>query len=857
LPDPGPALLGAALGAVRAAVDDVVAANAGTLAAKLGVTPVAAALQAAEHDLADARTHAQAFADALQPPPIDPARVRAATAELGKTVAALDKACTDLGAPAGSLARAVSAVHGALTPTRFTGDLGVAAGTNPWSVQGTTLSYRLAGANSAPHAGFRLLHPALQASLEWTTGRVALALDAEVDLELDPGFLAKLLAVTGAGPTRAALAVGVDSEHGLTVGAGRRRTGLAAGSGSGPIRVRDVTLGLDDAGGGASLELTSVLSGSLGSALQVRLDGAGLLVTVAQSGVTTTVRPPEGGRIAVDAAGLVHGGGAFTHKGADYAGGFGVTVGPVSATANLIVADQPFSLTLLIFTRFPAPVQLGLGFTLNGVGGLLAVNRSLSTDAFIAHLHDGTVGALLFPPDSSRMPALETLEQVFPKRPGAFAVGPAFDVGWGARTLVSARVGVFVVVPDPRIVVLGTVRAAIPAPALPLVDLRATIVGELREQRLLMRVGLDPGSRVAGYPLSGDVGLLLRTGDTAEFAFSAGGFHPGYRGPAELSGMRRLALDLSPPTLVTLRAEAYLAVTSNALMVGARVDLGIDLDVADARGYLSFDALVVVDPLHFAVDVRAGISVSVLGETVAGVALALHLEGPHPWVASGTATLELLFLPDIDLSFGPLRWPSDAQLPPAPTSVSALDLVIAAFREPGAARTFLPVGVVDPVVLREDRPAAALHPLGGVELRQRAVPLHTPIETVGPAPSREGTIEIASTSIGVPGVGVVPTTDLFAPGQFLKLRDDQRLSRAAFEPHVSGRRVDARAAHTPGPSRPVAVAWKTIVPGQVLPADGVGTVPHGGAGGVLAVGAVARARSGSYAVAGERLEAIA
>jgi hypothetical protein len=380
---------------------------------------------------------------------------------------------------------------------------------------------------------------------------------------------------------------------------------------------------------------------------------------------------------------------------------------------------------------------------------------------------------------------------------------------------------------------------------------------------LLVRVGLESGSRVAGYPLSGDVGVLVRTGDAPDFAFAAGGFHPGYRGPAELAGLRRLAIDLSPPTVLTVRAEAYVALTSNAFMVGARVDLGIDLEVADARGYLAFDAIVTIEPLHFAVDVRAGITVSVLGETVAGVALALHLEGPSPWIASGTATLELFFLPDIDLSFGPLRWPSGVQLPPAPNDVSALKLVVAAFKEPGAAHSILPPRTADPVLLRGDAAdgEVACHPLGRVDLRQRAIPLSTKIATVGPSPSSEHEIAIKSVSIGGTAVPYEPTTDLFAPGQFERLRDDERLSRAAFERHVSGVQVAAGAAHVARAVSHVVLGWETIVPGHVIGPGGVGSVPHGGAGAVLALSAVARRRVADpgtlYAVGGAPLEAVA
>ena len=78
--------------------------------------------------------------------------------------------------------------------------------------------------------------------------------------------------------------------------------------------------------------------------------------------------------------------------------------------------------------------------------------------------------------------------------------------------------------------IIGRVRIALPAPQLPIVDLRATVYGEITPDHLLILVSLD-GSRIAGFTVGGDIGLLLRWGGGAEFAISAGGFHPRYDPP--------------------------------------------------------------------------------------------------------------------------------------------------------------------------------------------------------------------------------------------------------------------------------------------------------------------------------------
>jgi hypothetical protein len=137
----------------------------------------------------------------------------------------------------------------------------------------------------------------------------------------------------------------------------------------------------------------------------------------------------------------------------------------------------------------------------------------------------------------------------------------------------------------------------------------------------------------------------------------------------------------------------------------------------------------------------------------------------------------------------------------------------------------------------------ACHPLGSVELRQRVVPFGTPIDTVGPQPSEERLVDIGVVTVRgltAAAVAVERTTDLFAPGQFERLRSDQRLARPAFEPHASGVHVRATGALAVGPSNDVVVDWETIVPGTVSPL-GLAAVHPSDAG--LASGAVARMRA--------------
>ena len=95
--------------------------------------------------------------------------------------------------------------------------------------------------------------------------------------------------------------------------------------------------------------------------------------------------------------------------------------------------SKGFSLLLLISAEGFAPIQLGLGFTLTGVGGLLGVNRSVWVDALRSGIKNGTLGSILFPPDPIRNAAqiVSDMRNVFPAVKDRTVLGPMAVIGWG------------------------------------------------------------------------------------------------------------------------------------------------------------------------------------------------------------------------------------------------------------------------------------------------------------------------------------------------------------------------------------------------------------------------------------------
>ena len=156
-------------------------------------------------------------------------------------------------------------------------------------------------------------------------------------------------------------------------------------------------------------------------------------------------------------------------------------------------------------------------------------------------------------------------------------------------------------------------------------------------------------SKIAGYPISGDLAFRYGWGDDAVFALALGGFNPQFQPPASFPTLKRLAISISS-SVAKLDAQAYLALTSNTLQFGARVELTAGTGGFNVHGWLGFDALFEKDPLSFEFDLSAGVDLRSGSSVLASVHLDGKLSGPTPWHISGEASLSLLFF-DVSVHF--------------------------------------------------------------------------------------------------------------------------------------------------------------------------------------------------------------
>lgn len=502
--------------------------------------------------------------------------------------------------------------------------------------------------------------------------------------------------------------------------------------------------------------------------------------------------PPRGIGVLIN-AGPIKGGGFFYFDPAHrtYAGVLEASLSlcgtglQIKAAGLLRETDEGWDFVLILSAQFTPAIEIFLGLTLNGVGGMLGINVTVAIDKLRASLHDGGINRLLFPDDPvANAPAIiATMISVFPHAQGGVVAGPMLQLGWGRPTsFVTLSVAVVVVTHAPALLlILGRLRVAAPDPRLPVVNLQVDFFGVINfeEPSFSFEASLVD-SRLAMYPVTGD--LVVRAGPRG-FLLSAGGFHPQFTPPADMPTLRRIAVDISANPVTRIHAEAYLAVTSNTFQVGMRAGLDIDAGVASIRGELHFDALVQWEP-HFYFSFELGIllELRVGGHSIAGVTVDLLLEGPGPWHARGRASLHLLFF-TVHARFE-VTWGEADAVSEAPR-VDASLRVAQALGVASAWTSVAPDGDAWVTFRETDRPDLGVHPYGRLSVRQQAVPIGVPITRIGQSRVVGDQITVTLTpTAGSPSPS--STMGLFAPTQFSDLTDDQRLSRPSFERYQDG-----------------------------------------------------------------------
>jgi hypothetical protein len=630
----------------------------------------------------------------------------------------------------------------------------------------------------------------------------------------------------------------LSSRDGIALAAGAIDVALAGSLSFGPVTLRDPHLGLVP-GDVVAAEVTAGVAVAIGP-VELALDRLGARVALDTTAPGTLgfgaldAGPvwPTGGGIAID-AGIVAGAGHVARDAAtgSYEGAVRLRVAALEVQGAVLVSSRgpdgaPLtSVAALVAARFPG-IQLGFGFTLDGLGAVFAMNRRADDVALRAAVRAGQLAGLLFPSDAKTGlgTVLARMRELFPVAAGRFVAGPSARLGWGTPRVFAADVAVLIEAPAPfRVLVLGSASLGLPTLDHRIVDINLDVLGIVDFAR--KTVAIDASlhhSSIAGYELTGDMALRAGWGDSPHFLLAIGGFHPRFTPPPSFPALRRVALVIGDNP--SLRLEAYLALTSNTVQLGARVDLSYRASGLKIAGQLHFDALVEIRPLKIEAELGASVSISYRGHNIASASLDFILTGPRPWHAHGTATIGILWW-DVSVGFD-VTWGEAAQpaLPPPPDLRAILRDALA---EPRAIGGELPPGERAWIVTR-DAPAgdlARIHPLATVVIRQRAVPLEYRMTRFASAPLPAPLeLRITGARVGTaPPVAPAPTAvrDSFALGQFSDLRDDELLAAPSFESMPSGIRIgDGAVALGPvarAPVDPVTVVDDPLAPPAVPP----------------------------------------
>ena len=563
-----------------------------------------------------------------------------------------------------------------------------------------------------------------------------------------------------------------------------------------------------------SLETSAAITGQIGPLTAV-VERMGAIVTLAFSNsadkalgpvdLSLGFKPPNGVGLAIDAA-VVRGGGYvyLDYEKGEYAGALELVFSGFLAlkAIGLITTRMPdgspgFSLLILVTAEFGTPIQLGYGFTLIGVGGLLGLNRTMMLEELAEGVRTGAVESVMFPQDviANAPRIISDMRRFFPAEQGTFLIGPMAKLGWGTPALVTASLGIIIEVPPGNIAILGVLKCILPDEDAALLVLQVKFIGalEVDKSRLWFFASLF-GSRVLFITIGGEMGLLIAWGDQPEFVLSVGGFHPKFNPPPmPFPNPDRVSLSILNEPFARIRVSGYFAVTSNTAQFGAAVELFFGVSDFAVEGHLGFDALFQFSPFYFIISFSASMSVKVFGAGLFSVRIRGELEGTSPWHVEGEGSISVLFF-DIDVPFSHTWGDSaDTVLP----EILALPIITAEFEKRENWVALSPTGAQLSVSLREVDAGQelVLHPLGALRVSQRAVPLELSIQKIGN--QKVSDIEKATLKVTAPGlVQKAQVREPFATAQFRDMDAAAKLSAPGYEKQVAGADVSASGTET-------------------------------------------------------------
>lgn len=511
-----------------------------------------------------------------------------------------------------------------------------------------------------------------------------------------------------------------------------------------------------------------------------------------------TFKPPTGVGFAIDTPGFVGGGFLFfDRENQEYAGVIQLAIAEKFnlkaiglITTRLPGGEEGFSIIAIASVEFAPGIQLFWGFTLQGVGLLVGVNRSMVLAVLQSGVRNGTIDSILFPQDPVRNAPkiISDLRSVFPPTLDRHVFGLLLFISWaGQKNSVELKLGVVLEVPAPvKLVILGQLKITLPTKGFGIVLIQCDIVGiwDQAAQSISVDAALRD-SKVGQFPMTGEMALRSSWGRDKVFIFSVGGVHPAFNPPATLPNLKRVQIALGTGDNPRLRLLGYLAITSNTFQVGARAELHASASGFTLDGWAGIDALFQFDPFKVVVDFSAGVEIKRGSRVLFSLTLKATFEGFTPIRIHGKVKFKILFISfsiPVDLTLGAAEEVAQA-------AADVLGELIAALKDSNnwageftSRRDML-------VSLQEAPPSPELmvHPLGALSVRQQVVPLGVEIQIYKNAqPIGDRRFEITSVEVNGAVAAKTNVDDFFAPAQFFDLNDDEKLARPSFEEMPAG-----------------------------------------------------------------------
>ena len=519
--------------------------------------------------------------------------------------------------------------------------------------------------------------------------------------------------------------------------------------------------------------------------------------------LSPTLKLPDGLGISIDMEG-VKGAGALKWNAdtGEIRGSFSLVIVELcSAGAWFVLNTKPkdgvkFSFMGAVSADFNPGLQLGMGFSLTGVGGALGLFRRIDTDRMQRAVHDGTLSTVLFAKDVEKNldTVLANITDYFPLSKENFFFGAMAQISWAEK--VKVDMGLFIQVPDPVVIMIaGGLHFNVADSADKLLSINSHFLGIIDFSKGLSFDASLYDSYIVGIQFYGDIALRIYwAGETKGFLLSAGGFHPQYKPEAgfNVSDLKRLGMKFDIEC-VQLSMEEYFAVTSNTVQFGSDTRLKIGWDKFGLSGYMYYNVLFQFRPFAFMFDAGIGVAVKCGDVTLLAIDLYLEVSGPSPWHIRGKASFWFLCV-KIKCSFT-AEWGKKQQV-----GEQERVCVISRYSDNFGNSdnwTVISTDVMDNLV--------AIAPYKGDELvmnssdtlqfRQEEIPLNQDLERFGESVPSIFRLNLDTISVGtgesekeLATEGRMAKTS-FAPSLFKNMTDQEKLNAVSYEQMDAGFQV--------------------------------------------------------------------